>query len=212
LKSLAKWLTVACGLIAADLAAGAGLGKGALLVAARDMQSSVFAETVILLLDYGADTGAMGLIVNHPTSVQPAELLPELQGLKRYRGPVYLGGPVEMYALLALLRADKPQEGAMNIFGHVHLVSPETSLMAVPAADASRLRFYVGYAGWAPGQLEIEIARGDWHVRAATEDVVFAKDAGSVWGKLVPAEGYRTASFPWKPATQILITSPPRAG
>ncbi len=208
---LLQYLVLACGVAAAGAAAGAELGRGALLVAAREMQSPVFAETVILILGYGADTGAMGVIVNHPTAVQPAEILPRLEGLSRYRGPVYLGGPVEMYSLVALLRDDRPPKEALKIFGHIHLVPPETSLPK-GSSDASHLRFYVGYAGWAPGQLEGEIARGDWHVRAATEDIVFSKDADGIWGKLVPAEGFRTAFLRWQPATPTPGTSPLPAG
>lgn len=186
-------LLACCFLASAHGAAAETLASGRLLVAARDMQSTVFAETVILILNYDADLGAMGIIVNHPTSVPPAEVLPQLKGLSGYRGTVYFGGPVEMYTLLTLVRTERPPQNALNIFGDVHLVPPGSSLAAGAPADASRLRFYVGYAGWAPGQLEGEIARGDWHVRSATEDVVFAKDAGSIWQKLVPPPGLQAA-------------------
>lgn len=189
-----QWLVLACFLVAPGAQGAEHLAKGRLLVAAREIQGPIFAESVILLLNYQAETGAVGIIVNHPTDVQPAEVLPPSEGLARYRGAVYLGGPVEMHVLIALLRADRPPETALNVFGDVHLVPPEKALAAGSAADASRLRLYVGYAGWAPGQLENEIARGDWSIRAATEDVVFAKEPGNVWRKLVPARAYQAAT------------------
>ena len=52
--------------------------------------------------------------------------------------------------------------------------------------DASRLRGFAGYAGWAPGQLEQEILRGGWHVVPATEELVFSEAPESVWEMLVP--------------------------
>jgi putative transcriptional regulator len=180
-----------CCLGAAGPGAAEDLARGRLLVAAQDMQSEIFAESVILLLNYDEQGGAMGLIVNHPTSVPPSEMLSPSEALTRYSGRVYFGGPVEMDTLVALLRADKPPEPALNVVGRIYVVSPEKSLAA--GADASRLRFYLGYAGWAPGQLEHEIARGDWHVRAATEDLVFATDPRGVWGKLAQPRALQAA-------------------
>ena len=52
--------------------------------------------------------------------------------------------------------------------------------------DADRLRVYAGYAGWAPGQLDGEIARGGWHVVPGDTAVVFAEEPADVWAELAP--------------------------
>ena len=188
------WLALACFLIASQPGAGEDLAGGKLLVAARAVQGGPFGESVILLLQYGMDTGAVGLIINRPMTVPLRDVLPQLQGLAQYRGPVYLGGPVEMDTVRALVLAETPPVPSLNIFGHVHLVPPEKATSAGHPADASSLRFYVGYAGWAPGQLENEVARGDWHIRSATTDLVFAEDPGRVWRELVPAPLYHASN------------------
>jgi len=188
-----QWLTVCCCLVATGAAAAERPAKGRFLVAARDMQSPIFAESVVLLLNYDADAGAMGVIVNHRTSVGAGEVLPPEAGAGRYPGPMYVGGPVEMHVIIALLRTERPPATSLSIFGDVHLTPPEKALAENPGADASRLRFYVGYAGWAPGQLEGEIARGDWHIRPASADLVFAKEPDDVWRTLVPPQGLQVA-------------------
>lgn len=63
--------------------------------------------------------------------------------------------------------------------------------------DAARVRLFIGYAGWAPGQLDHELARGSWHVMPATDDVVFAKDPRAVWKRLMPPKDLRTATGTW---------------
>ena len=48
---------------------------------------------------------------------------------------------------------------------------------------------YAGYAGWAPGQLEAEIERGDWHVAPGRSEYVFDTDASEVWSRLIRYHG-----------------------
>ncbi len=52
----------------------------------------------------------------------------------------------------------------------------------------------VSNAGWAPGQLAHELARGSWHVLPANEELVFAEDPSDIWRKLVPPREYRAAA------------------
>ena len=51
--------------------------------------------------------------------------------------------------------------------------------------DGVRLRSYIGYAGWAPGQLENELQREDWHVIPGNPDMVFSERPDTVWEKLI---------------------------
>jgi len=163
--------------------------KGRFLVATRDLRDPNFARTVVLLVHYDAQ-GAMGLIVNRPTGRLAGELLPELQELASEDQMIFLGGPVGRFGLLALLEAREPPGEAQHIFGDVYL-SGSRDLMqrtSTAAGKRSRLRVYVGHAGWASGQLDFEIARGGWHVVPARRDLVFAKDPAEMWEQLIPPE------------------------
>jgi putative transcriptional regulator len=177
-------LALACCVISHGINAEEDLGKGKLLVATEVVQGRAFAETVILLLNYDA-TGAVGLVVNRPTEAVPAQALPELAGLDRYEGTLYWGGPVELFTLRALLHSDAPPDNAVPIFDRVHLALLDENLLD-GASSNTNLRFFVGYAGWAPGQLEQELAFGSWQIVAATEALVFADDPGGIWRRLSP--------------------------
>ncbi len=82
---------------------------------------------------------------------------------------------------------------AVQIFDAVHLVNMNETLLEA-ASNAANLRFFMGYAGWAPGQLERELAFDSWHILPATEELVFAKDPSDIWRKLVPPRQYRAAA------------------
>lgn len=188
------WLVLAAWLLPATGGADETLAKGKLLVATEVIGGDIFVRTVILLLHYDK-TGAAGLVVNRPTEVRPEELLPDDE-FSDYDGAIYWGGPVQMNSIRALLRTDKPSGLAEKIIGSVYLV-PFDDALKDAIRDASRVRLFIGYAGWAPGQLDHELARGSWHVMPASDDVVFAKDPGTIWKRLVPAKDLRTATDPW---------------
>ncbi len=180
-------------LLAVDLSAAEIPGAGKLLVASRQLQGPAFAETVVLLIHYD-ETGAMGLIVNRPSSLTPSSALPRLPGLADYRGPLYLGGPVEQRRVLALVRSEQRPATAAMIFPGVYFAPLSNELLASGAINPSRLRMYVGYAGWAPGQLDAELARGSWHVAAASAELIFSDEPDAIWRRLIPAPRYRVSN------------------
>jgi putative transcriptional regulator len=160
---------------------------GFFLVAARDMVDPNFSETVILLLRYD-DDGAMGLIVNRPTVTLPEQVIPDIEGLGRYAGPLFLGGPVQVHFVTFLVRGTAELEGSTEVLPDVRY-STDPDLLAEltsEATDATSLRVYAGYAGWAPGQLEHEIERGGWHVLPGDSAAVFSGEPAAVWRELAP--------------------------
>lgn len=179
-------------LLPAAAGADPGPAQGKLLVATDLVQGELFANTVILLLHYD-DTGAFGLVVNRPTEVKPEELLDDEEGIAGYTGTLFWGGPVHMDSLRALLRTDEPPEDAEEIVASVYLVSFEAGLEQGPA-DPATLRLFIGYAGWAPGQLDYELARGSWRVLPGSDDLVFDDEPETLWKRLAPAEEQRAAA------------------
>ena len=165
--------------------------KGRLLVATEVIQGDVFSQTVIVLLHYD-DTGAAGLVVNRPTEVGITELFRDGDPMTGYEGTIYWGGPVEMGSLRAMLKTDEPPEGAENVIGSIYFVPLDETTKDI-LDEAGELRLFLGYAGWAPGQLDRELARGSWLVVPGTEERVFAKDTTGLWKKLAPRVEHRAA-------------------
>jgi len=173
------------------------LAPGKFLVARRGIPDPNFAEAVILLVHYDKKN-AMGLIVNRATDIPVSRVLKELEMAKGRQDPVYLGGPVGRTGVLALLRSKtKPEEGR-HVFADVYLVSSGKALeKAVTAGtEPAALRVYLGYSGWAAGQLEHEVERGMWHVLKADSDTVFDSEPDSVWLRMIQRTELRRAFAP----------------
>jgi putative transcriptional regulator len=162
------------------------LAAGKLLVAARRLPDPNFSRTVVLLAVFGEE-GAMGLVVNRQSDVPLGRLFPHVVPTMAGAAPAFAGGPVQPDAALALVRTGEPPSGARPVVDGVHLVSAREPLEALLAsgAPASRLRVYLGYAGWGPGQLDAETAQGSWHVLDGDGDVVFDPDPAALWPRQI---------------------------
>ena len=141
---------------------------------------------MVLLLDY-SHAGALGLIVNRPTAMSLHELLPALDEITDRQDRVFLGGPVETQMMVFLIRSESIPPDSQRVIGDIHATGSADALRKMIEQDAPESRFhaYVGYAGWGPGQLDAEIARGDWYVAPADPDQVFDPSLGDLWERLV---------------------------
>ncbi len=163
------------------------LAVGRLLVASRDLGDPNFSKTVILLVHYNQDQGAVGLVVNKRTDVPISRVFHDLKEASGRNDPVFIGGPVELNSVLALLKSASTPEGADRVFGDVYLISNKNLLARTLAspAEASVFHAYIGYAGWKAGQLEHEVDLGAWHVMPADAGTVFHSDPDALWERLI---------------------------
>jgi putative transcriptional regulator len=170
-----------------SFAHAADLDVGKLLVASRDLGDPNFAQTVILLVHYKEDQGAVGLVVNRRTDVPISRVFQDLKEAKSHTDPVYVGGPVELNSVLALLKTASKPDNATRVFNDVYLISNKDLLKETLAsgAESSVFHTYVGYAGWSAGQLEHEVELGAWHIMPADAATVFHSDPDSVWQRLI---------------------------
>lgn len=154
---------------------------GMLLVATPQLRDPRFAETVVLILNHGRE-GAIGVVVNRPTWVEPEALFPEVDFFRRYRGVVWFGGPVARTSALFLVRDGDVVEGE-PIVDDIHITADidEVRENLPYRTDDRRLRVYAGYAGWGPGQLDSEISAGDWQLIPASSDLIFTPEPASLW-------------------------------
>lgn len=144
---------------------------GYLLVASPTLGDPNFAGAVVFLIHHG-DPGAVGVVLNRPTTLA-VERLPQGWAVP---GPIYSGGPVEPEIAIGLADTDATHGGWEQVGDLVWLADLEEEPQPVP-----RLRVFSGYAGWGSGQLEGEIARGDWIVAEAEIADVFTDDPAGLW-------------------------------
>jgi putative transcriptional regulator len=177
-------LLLACAIGANDSYAFAP-DKGMLLIANEQLADPRFNARVILLIQH--DTrGTVGLVVNRNRRLPMATVLPEGSKLARHVMTLSYGGPVEPQTLLALVKVrNYPPEPSSELIDGVYVTGlgvldkwPEF------ADEVVDYRAFVGYAGWAPGQLGAEMQRGGWYVMPADEESIFAGDDVELWERL----------------------------
>jgi putative transcriptional regulator len=187
-------LALLAGLLLAAGVYGAELEAGKFLVASRDLGDPNFAGTVVLLLKFDEDEGALGIIVNRRTDVPLSRVFDNIKSAKDRTDAVYIGGPVEPGSVFALLKSAAKVEDANRILSGIYLISGR-ALLEKTAAEAPPGAFhaYLGYAGWAAGQLEHEVELGGWRVLPADAAAVFDPDPDSLWEKLIRRTELRIA-------------------
>ena len=161
--------------------------SGSLLIASRWLEDPNFGESVILLIEAGRK-GAMGVTLNRRTSITVAEALPQIGDLGDSDDVLYAGGPVEPTKPVILVRTSMPPEGSVELVeNEVYLLTSPEAVRGVTEdpSDETVVRVFAGYAGWAPGQLEAEIARSDWHILPARAQWIFDDDPQTVWSRLL---------------------------
>jgi putative transcriptional regulator len=131
--------------------------------------------------------GAVGLILNRETDTPVGKILSGVKGASNRKDFAFSGGPVETNSILALYRTAARRKGAQPVSSEVSAILDETALKEVLASggDSSSLRFYVGYAGWGPGQLEAEVDAGAWFVTSGDANIVFDADPDTLWDRLI---------------------------
>ncbi|MEM9637043.1 MAG: YqgE/AlgH family protein [Pseudomonadota bacterium] len=167
---------------------------GALLVAMPSMGDKRFERAVILLCAY-SDKGAMGLIVNKPSSdVRMSDVLDQLEidpSPQAAAMPVHFGGPVETGRGFVLHSDDYESSlHTLRVPGGFGMTATLDILEEI-ARDRGpkRALMMLGYAGWGPGQLEAEIARNGWLTAEATTKLIFDTPAAKKWSKALKSLG-----------------------
>jgi len=169
---------------AAAPAASAEPAAGQVLVAARST-GGVFSQSIVYLLEHGVQ-GTLGLIVNRQTEVSLKEVVPRLGELDRQGHKLGYGGPVGLNALKFLVHSSADPGDAIKVESEVFASgSPELlERLLREELDAEHLRVFIGYAGWAPGQLDGELRRGVWYVDHLPAAQVFEAGPGA-WENLI---------------------------
>jgi putative transcriptional regulator len=165
--------------------------RGRLLVATPDLRDPNFSRTVVLMLEHG-DDGALGVVLNRPIDLTVADVLPDWADLSSAPACLFVGGPVAPTAVIGLGRGEGPVfQPLFDGLGTLDLdLDP-----ALYASTMPSLRVFVGYAGWSPGQLELELAAGGWLVVDLASDDPFSADPSQLWQAVLRRQGGRLAMF-----------------
>jgi Putative transcriptional regulator len=161
---------------------------GSLLVAAPDMDSVEFNRSVVLVIEHSQAT-TFGVNLAARSDLAVANVLPEWTDLAAKPQALYIGGPLNQQAVVGLAVTKAGVDPAKtthfnrlaNRLVHVDLRTSPSDI----AESLEGMRFFAGYAEWAPGQLQAEIEAGDWYVAPALPSDVIAPGRVDVWGDVM---------------------------
>jgi putative transcriptional regulator len=158
---------------------------GQLLVASPGLSEAIFSHTVILVVQHN-DQGALGIVINQPFAEKPiAELLDDLG--KKDAGAegkvqVFAGGPMEPGIGFIVHSIDYHRAETQAIDSHIALTASVEVLRDMGHGKGPKKSLVAfGYAGWGPGQLEVELARHDWLTIPEDPALLFDDDRKKVW-------------------------------
>jgi putative transcriptional regulator len=177
-----------------DTTPPAGYLSGQLLVATPLVTSPGFAHSVVFICAHDGG-GAMGIIINHIIeNISYRELFEQLSiegGAKVPRLPVHYGGPVEINRGFVIYHFDEaPHPETLITSGNIAISSSLHVLRDIAQGKGPSERILaLGYAGWAPGQLEAEMESNSWISVPASRELIFATDNEIKWSRAAQSQG-----------------------
>lgn len=164
------------------------LEAGVLLISPPMQWDDNFRRSVVLLCEH-SDGGSFGLILNRSLTVSMDQLFDDLAG---FREEIGWGGPVQPETLHFIHRSHDLIPEAIPIRDGILWGGDFDAVRACIMAgtmDADDIRFFLGYAGWSPGQLQSEVEAGGWIIARSSEDSVFDVAEDDLWRHVLRGMG-----------------------
>ncbi len=163
----------------------AGYLTNQLLIAMPSMEDPNFSQTVALICEHGPG-GALGLILNKPSSMRMGEIFEQLE-IELTDGPlrerqVLRGGPMQTERGFVVHRAQGEWDSTLKVSDVLHVTTSRDILAAMARGEGpSDAIVALGYAGWDGGQLEQEIRGNAWLNAPVTTEIVFSLPFEARW-------------------------------
>ncbi len=139
------------------------LEQGSVLLSREGLMDPNFQLTIIIICAYDKQ-GCFGLVCNRPSNMPLTEVFDLPVELGSKSRPIYIGGPVHQNEMFVLQLSEEEVEDSLEIQKGVYFGGNWESIEEIIDSDPYSTRLFLGYSGWAPGQLENEIREKAWEV------------------------------------------------
>jgi putative transcriptional regulator len=176
-------------------------GRGRILISEPFLYDYYFRRSVVLLAEHNKE-GSFGVIINKPMEVNFEEVVKDFPD---FESKVYLGGPVKTDSLFFIHTLGDEIENSLPILrglfwgGDLERVK---ELIMLNQLNDSNIRFFIGYSGWMPKQLDNELKRDSWLVSSMSAEEIMQGNPDKMWKKSVLEIGGRYkiwTNFPAEP-------------
>jgi putative transcriptional regulator len=176
--------------------------QGNLLISEPFLADSYFKRSVVLLSEHD-NSGTLGFILNKPTEVNINDAV---EDFPEFNSPLYFGGPVDTDTLFYIHTIGTELEGAKQIVDGIYWGGNYDQLKLLidtGQVKPNQIRFYAGYSGWDPKQLDLELKENSWMISVCNERFTFYDDPKCLWSQVLRSMGQQyavMANFPEDPA------------
>lgn len=172
---------------------------GYFLIATHQMPDPRFAGRVIYICRHDPSEGAMGFIVNQPLAdVTLAELYASMDlEVPDFELPnIFVGGPVDVQGIFFLHSSDYETPQYLEVTDSINLSRSSAILEDIAIQKGPRdYRCFIGYSGWAPGQLEEEMRHEGWLILPAEYNDLFKISPERMWKQITARHGIDISNF-----------------
>jgi putative transcriptional regulator len=175
--------------------------KGKILISEPFLPDTFFNRSIVFLTDHTPE-GSVGFILNKKLEIKVCDAI---TGFDNWDETLNMGGPVAPDTLHYLHTLGEEIEGSVHIQGNIWWggdIDSIRSLITFKRINKSQIRFFLGYSGWSPGQLEKELKENSWVIARIREDAVMSRRGQDTWKKTLKGlnSKYRIwADFPESP-------------
>lgn len=175
--------------------------KGRVLISEPFLQDNYFKRSIVLITEHN-DQGTIGFVLNKPVDVNINEVI---DNFPKMDIDVLLGGPVStntlhyIHVLGDIIPDSIPVCGNISWGGDFEVVE---RLITSGNLSKGQIRFFLGYSGWSPNQLEDEIAENAWVVCEMNADEIMMPMSKHFWKKTLKRMGTKYemwSNFPENP-------------
>jgi putative transcriptional regulator len=169
-------------------------GSGKVLIAAPFLSDYYFGRSVVLLADHGSE-GSFGIVMNKPLDIRFNDILDEFPS---FSAGIYVGGPVKSDSLFFVHTLGESIPQSVKIIDGLYWggdIDEVRSAIVEGRIEARQIRFFLGYSGWAPDQLESELKENSWVVAQANCTELLDADPADLWKGLVKSLGKEYAEW-----------------
>lgn len=156
--------------------------SGKILISEPFLSDPFFKRTVVLMAEH-TKKGTVGFILNKPTTINIKDLF---ENFPDFKSKVYVGGPMKPDVVHYIHTLGDALPESLKIFDNIYWggdFEKLKELIRKGKVKESEIRFFIGYSGWDPGQLDQELEESSWLVSSIRSEIIFQQEKQDFWNK-----------------------------
>ncbi|MCK5847062.1 MAG: YqgE/AlgH family protein [Bacteroidales bacterium] len=150
---------------------GVKLKTGSILISSPFLEDSLFGRSIVLITDISEDSGAIGLVLNKTTNIKLKDVAIDFPIEEM---PLYAGGPVQSDFLFILHHYGDIIENSVHIVDDIYWGGDKQQIeeyIKQGLIDPKKIKFFLGYSGWAANQLKEELETESWIIADISSEI-----------------------------------------